>query len=273
LTTLYLLAWLKQKGVVTTMEEYGPNSIEHRQTSRESTICLPDAELILVYDETRVDLIQIKDISPFGACLLASEPPLTDTLISIRYQRKNLQFEVVGKIVWQKPVVAATKENRHWVGVSFDPFRQTENFALFESITYPLKTLIAQKYMSKCSIVLQKHMKISSVVKELLHSPQQGGPIVDKDNHVIGFISEQDCIQKMMEPSYIKKSDETLASIMGNNVLTVDWNTPILELAKQMVRDKSTIYPVVDGEDKIIGVITRRDVLMALDQYFSTSHR
>ena len=250
------------------MEECGPGRIERRQAKRESKICLQDAELILMYDGALIELLQFKDVSPFGICLLASEVARKDTVITIRYQNRKGQFEVLGKMVWQEPEVLTANDNRHWIGINFDPHRQAQNLALFESITHPLKSLIVQNYTDQNVITLSKEMDIASAVAKLLQSSYAGAPVIDKNKRVIGFVSEQDCIQKMQELRYTAESQETVASMMKNNVLTINLHDSIVELAEQMVRDKPKIYPVVDDEQKLIGIITRRDVLRALDHYF-----
>jgi predicted transcriptional regulator len=131
-----------------------------------------------------------------------------------------------------------------------------------------MKLLKIRAYMSKRVVTFDKQMDIASVVERLLQSFQMGGAVIDENNHVIGFISEQDCIQKMIESSYTGESNETAESIMKKAVLTVNWNDSIMGIAEQMTQDKPKIYPVVDDENKIIGTITRSDILRALDDYF-----
>jgi predicted transcriptional regulator len=131
-----------------------------------------------------------------------------------------------------------------------------------------MKLLKVRDYMSKRVVTFDKEMDIASAVERLLQSFQMGGAVIDENNHVIGFVSEQDCIQKMIESSYTGESNETVDNIMKKAVLTVNWNDPIMRLAEQMTQAKPKVYPVVDDENKIVGTITRTEILSALDDYF-----
>ncbi|MFT5760477.1 MAG: putative transcriptional regulator [Alteromonadaceae bacterium] len=131
-----------------------------------------------------------------------------------------------------------------------------------------MKLLKIRNYMSKRVVTFDKKMDIASAVEKLLQSFQMGGAVIDENDHVIGFISEQDCIQKMIESSYTGESNETIEHIMKKAVLTINWNDSIMELAEQMTQAKPKIYPVVNDENKIVGTITRSEVLSALDDYF-----
>lgn len=58
---------------------------------------------------------------------------------------------------------------------------------------------------------------------------------------------------------------------MFDTQLTVAPNDSIIELAKEMILHKPKVYPVVD-EGKLVGVISRSDVLRALRDH-EKSHK
>jgi predicted transcriptional regulator len=51
---------------------------------------------------------------------------------------------------------------------------------------------------------------------------------------------------------------------MHEDALSVSPEMSIIELADMMKVGKPKMYPVVDDKDKLVGVITRRDVLRAI---------
>jgi len=130
--------------------------------------------------------------------------------------------------------------------------------------------------MTKPDILVRDHMKpvthtfktttsVEQVVKTLMKNHLVGAPVVDDDGHLIGFITEKDCIKEILNDSYYSQDHQVAADIMRKNPLSVSPTTDILALAEEMMGKRPKMYPVVeDGE--IIGIITRADVLKALSK-------
>ena len=104
---------------------------------------------------------------------------------------------------------------------------------------------------------------IEEVVKTLSKSKVVGGPVIDASNKLVGFITEQDCIKQMLNNTYYCDSHQVAGEIMRKNPLSVSPDYDLLHLAEDMIKKGPKIYPVVDA-DKVIGIITRADVLKAL---------
>lgn len=134
-----------------------------------------------------------------------------------------------------------------------------------------MKLAKVKEYMKECEVTFDKDMNIALAVERMLATHQSGGPVVDEQLKVIGFLSEQDCLQKMIESSYTGESSDTVASIMQTDTLVLTVENSIMGLAEQMTLPKPKVYPVVDETEKLIGIITRRDVLTALDEYFHSA--
>ncbi len=109
---------------------------------------------------------------------------------------------------------------------------------------------------------------VVEAVEKLLQSKSSGGPVVDANRNVIGFISEQDCIKAMLSSSYHSgESSQNVSEVMKVNVLTKKPYESILELASDMSGTKPRTYPVVDDDNHLIGCISRTLVLKALDMH------
>jgi predicted transcriptional regulator len=81
-------------------------------------------------------------------------------------------------------------------------------------------------------------------------------PIVDEWNRVVGMITYKDVIGAPKE--------QTLDKLMTRNPLVVHPHTSVTFAAHMMVWEGIQLIPVVDGRGKLISVISRRDVLKAL---------
>lgn len=134
-----------------------------------------------------------------------------------------------------------------------------------------MKLAKVKEYMTACEVTFDKDMNIALAVERMLATHQSGGPVVDKQLKVIGFLSEQDCLQKMIESSYTGESEDTVECIMQTDTLVLTVENSIMGLAEQMTMPKPKVYAVVDENEKLIGIISRREVLTALDEYFHSA--
>ena len=120
--------------------------------------------------------------------------------------------------------------------------------------------------MSGKSVFFKKEMPIETAVSKLLASKEIGGPVLDDRGHVIGWLSEQDCLAKMLEASYYCELVALVEDVMVNTPITVKATMSIIDLAQLMLSAKPKIYPVVDENNKFIGLIARKDVLAGMSK-------
>ena len=128
-------------------------------------------------------------------------------------------------------------------------------------------------YMNRHPVVFTATMAVERAVELLLQSKQRGGPVIDDKRNVIGFLSEQDCLAIMLRDTYHKEQSGTVNDCMyKGDVLTVYPDTDVMDLAQRIEKNKPKIYPVIDYERKLVGIIHRTDVLAALDLHLRTSY-
>jgi len=107
-------------------------------------------------------------------------------------------------------------------------------------------------------------MPVVEASLELIKKEALGGPVVDANNMLLGWISEQECLKVSIQVAYHNERVATVKDIMRDDVLSVKENQTVLELAQKMSGAQPKNYPVVDASNKVIGVITRRRVLKAI---------
>ncbi|MFK4145359.1 CBS domain-containing protein [Streptomyces sp. NPDC004065] len=109
-----------------------------------------------------------------------------------------------------------------------------------------------------------------------------GLPVVDEDDQVIGVISETDLMMRQAgtpgpyEPARrprftgltaaarrraAKQKARTAGQLMTAPAVTVHADDSIVEAARTMARRHVERLPVVDEEDRLVGIVTRRDLL------------
>ncbi len=111
--------------------------------------------------------------------------------------------------------------------------------------------------------------EMTTAISELQKFNLLGAPVFDDNKSLVGFISEQELLKPLMRSSYFCDGVVKVSQLMQTEVVTVNADTNIIELAEQMKTGKPKNYPVVEG-DTVIGLIGRSDVLKALfDNYVS----
>ena len=109
---------------------------------------------------------------------------------------------------------------------------------------------------------------LTDIIKGLAKDNLSGAPIVNDDNEVIGYVSEQDCIHSLIEDSYYCDKGTLVNDVMKTEVSTVSPDDSILDLAKQIDNHRPKQYPVV-ANGKLVGLINRRDIMLALSEQLS----
>ncbi len=121
-------------------------------------------------------------------------------------------------------------------------------------------------YMNRHPVTFQAEMPVEMAVDRLIKNRQTGGPVVDDNRRIIGFISEQDCLARMLMSTYHDQQAAKVMDVMQKEVLTVKDYDGIIDLAQTMLKTKPKLYPVVDDDGYVLGIITRTDVLAAIDK-------
>lgn len=119
--------------------------------------------------------------------------------------------------------------------------------------------------MSRDCYRVSPDTSITTLAQGLALHRLPGAPVVDKADRLIGFISEQDVIGKVLDSIYNDGEAPLVKELMKESVLSVMPTKSITDLAQEMLGAKPKIYPVVE-QNRLVGIVTRRDILIALLQ-------
>ena len=106
---------------------------------------------------------------------------------------------------------------------------------------------------------------LSVAVDMILNSGYLGLPVIDAQKHLIGFLSEQDCIKVLIRDSYYCDSHTLVKDVMREDPLSVPPHLSVLEFAQNLVKGKPKIFPVVE-DNHVVGLVTRGQVMKSLSQ-------
>lgn len=148
----------------------------------------------------------------------------------------------------------------------------------------------AKDIMTKPVISVSEDQNLKEVLELLAKHSFSGVPVVDQDNKVIGIISDTDIIRYSQQVSVIPLSNlsgwispyaeisdlaslqkgfnllhkTSVGKVMTKKVYTIEENAAANEVAKLMNRRKINRIPIVDNSGKLVGIVTRADMVLCM---------
>lgn len=126
-----------------------------------------------------------------------------------------------------------------------------------------MHSILVADYMNHQPYVVKENDNVREAVELLLKKNIIGVPVVDQNQKLVGYLSEQDCIEEMLNDAFHCEELGSVKKVMQSNVLSVTPQTTIVELAQTIIKNRPKNYPVID-DGKLVGLISRTDVLKAL---------
>jgi CBS domain-containing protein len=129
-------------------------------------------------------------------------------------------------------------------------------------------------------VAVRSSTKIKDAASLLAEHRISGLPVVDPDGRVLGVLSEGDILYKetgaqgkrgfidrlLSAPavgSDLKLAARTVGEAMSAPAVTIGPRRPVTEAATMMIEESVNRLPVIDREERLIGIITRADLVRA----------
>lgn len=124
------------------------------------------------------------------------------------------------------------------------------------------------QYMDTEVFTLTPDDEILQAVHSLLKHRVTGAPVVDGERRVVGILTEKDCLRLLAEgDETLDVPKGTVADYMAKEVTTIPPRMNIYFVAGMFLNDVVRRFPVVDDEGRLVGAITRFDVLRAIETH------
>ena len=129
-----------------------------------------------------------------------------------------------------------------------------------------LKSIKVRDYMTRHLVTFRSDTDLFLAIDRLLEHRISGAPVVDSQGHLIGMISDGDCLRGILSGAYYEEVGGSVSGYMSTQVETISPEADIIEVCQRFLRDKRRRFPVVE-EGVLVGQISRRDVLRAVKAF------
>jgi len=133
-----------------------------------------------------------------------------------------------------------------------------------------------EKYMVPLSniVTFRPDQPIQDVISTIINKKIAGAPVLDDQHHLVGMISEKDCLRLIVDQAYYNMPAETrkVSDYMTPQVQSLSPKTTVVEAAMEFLNSPIRRFPIVEN-GMLIGQVSRRHILRAAQDMKSAATR
>ena len=134
----------------------------------------------------------------------------------------------------------------------------------------PVKLPTAREIMATDLVVFRPDQPLGEVIRTLLGRRISGAPVVGEQGELMGVVSEADCLRALASGAYEAEPFESgrrIGDLMSLRPLTIDPSMDIYAITQIFLNHSVRRLPVIDA-GKVVGQVSRRDILRAIDDLY-----
>lgn len=128
---------------------------------------------------------------------------------------------------------------------------------------HDFKNVLASDIVSHINETFHVHQAIKEAGVYLSKKGLSGLPVVDASGKLCGFLSAKDCLRCVMNEMMNERPLGNVEDYMSKNVISFSVDDDLFHILQYFVTKPFLAYPVLD-EQKLVGIITRSDILKVL---------
>ena len=121
-------------------------------------------------------------------------------------------------------------------------------------------------FMDKSFITLTPEMDVYRAIDIMLKGGITGAAVVDAKEPLVGVLSEKDCLRTLVHDAYSLLPSGKVSDFMTERPVTIYADLDIFTVADKFIHSTFRRLLVVDEDNRLIGQITRRDLLRAIQK-------
>lgn len=125
------------------------------------------------------------------------------------------------------------------------------------------ETIVAKDIMKPGLITVKKQTSIYRAMELLAGYNITGLPVVDRDMHIEGIVSEKDILKLMYDPN---ARPCTVEEIMTKEVVCFDKNATMFDICECLINNDFRRVMIVDDKE-LVGIVSRADIIVSILRY------
>ncbi|MGQ9858095.1 MAG: CBS domain-containing protein [Thermodesulfobacteriota bacterium] len=178
-------------------------------------------------------------------------------------------------------VMEAMRKIPGYLDITPGDFKEMYRHACRQAVRRILRVVQAKHLMTRSVLSVTPEMRVAEVAQAMASRGVSGVPVVDEAWVVLGVISEKDFLRLMGAEDFpnfmavvarclsqngcvaVSLRQKRAADIMSSPAVTVLEETPAVEIARIFNLKRINRVPVVDHEGRLVGIVSRADILKA----------
>ncbi|WAJ38840.1 CBS domain-containing protein [Pseudomonas sp. GOM7] len=129
-----------------------------------------------------------------------------------------------------------------------------------------LKSIKVRDYMTRRLVTFRSDTDLFTAINRLLEHRISGAPVVDTQGHLIGMLSEGDCLRGILSGAYYEGTGGCVSAYMTTDVEAIGPDVDVIELSERFLNGRHGRLPVVE-DGRLVGQVSRHDVLRAVKEF------
>jgi CBS domain-containing protein len=134
------------------------------------------------------------------------------------------------------------------------------------------KTPVVRHLMGRSTRAFLRDDAMKEAMHDLARSPFPALPVVDSDGHVVGVLSEKDCLRTVSQWAYEGISGGTVGDHMSQLDVRITPDMDLLTAGRVFLECNFSCLPVTD-QDHIVGFVHRHEILKGIDRWATAIDR
>ena len=128
-----------------------------------------------------------------------------------------------------------------------------------------MDSLTAADIMARSEAMLSPESDIYDALARLLKSRLTGAPVVDADGKLLGMLTERDCLKVLVDGAVEGLPRAKVSDYMTSPAESITPAASVYDIAHIFLTRSFRKLPVVDQDGRVIGQVSRRDMLVAIE--------
>lgn len=123
----------------------------------------------------------------------------------------------------------------------------------------------AADIMDRSEMTFTPDLDVGAAMRQLLRAGLTGAPVVGPEGRICGMLTEKDCLRAILRQAMDGAPGALVGDCMTTQVDSLSPMTQLLDITRLFLSRPYRKLPVVDEAGHVVGQVSRRDVLRAID--------